>query len=388
RDLPYPATHGYKKRNYFLIKALSERNIDITLFVENADKDGTEAITHLKSYCKEIKIIKTKRQNKLLTAFFSLFSSLPFSLKLRLSPKTKKTIAQYIKENPQDLIICDAIHRALNLPLYNKAYKILYEHNIESTIIKRYAKLEKNILKKLFAFVEYLKFKKIEEKIWRMFNCVAACSLLDKKIIQERTKGVKVITVNNGVESGYFNPNSYKIEENSLVYTGQIGWHPNEDALIYFVKNIYPLIKKEKPGVKFWIVGDKPSDRIKDLANSDKSIIVTGFVEDIREHMGKAQVFIVPLRIGAGSRLKILEALSMKKAIVTTSIGCEGLEVENNRHLLIRDTTRDFAIAVREILNNPAGYLNLGENGRKLIEEKYDWNAVFNSLDEVLAGIP
>lgn len=387
RDLPYPATHGYKKRNFFLIKALAERNIELALLIENADRDSAEAAAHLKLYCKDIKILETKKHNKLLCAFMSLFSPLPFSLKLRASSKTKQAIAQYLRENPQDLVICDAIHRALNLPLNSKAKTILYEHNIESTIIKRYADTEKNIVKKIFALIEYRKFRKLEQKIWARFDCCIACSALDKKLMQEKSKDINAVVVNNGVESSYFNPDSYRIDKDTLVYSGQIGWHPNEDAVIYFVKNIYPLIKKEKPSVKFLIVGDKPSERIKDLSKSDKSIIVTGFVQDVREYIGKANVFIVPLRIGAGTRIKILEALSMKKIIVTTSIGCEGLEVEDNRHLLIRDEPKDFSKAVLDILENKPDYQNLGEDGRKLIQEKYDWNVVFNSLDEVLAGI-
>lgn len=388
RDLPYPATNGYKKRNYFLLKALSERNnIDIVLFVENSDKADNDAIAHLASYCKDIKILAAKKRNKLLCAFMSLFSPLPFSVLRRVSKITRNEIALYIKENPQDLIICDAIHRALNLPLNPKAKTMLYEHNIESIIIRRYAVTERNILKKIFALIEYIKFNRLEKKIWAKFDYCIACSSLDKKLMQEKAKDINVAVVNNGVESSYFNPDSYRIDKNTLLYTGQLGWHPNEDALIYFIKNIYPIIKSKKPEVKFWIVGDKPSRRIRNLTNRDRSIIVTGFVQDVREYMGKAQIFVVPLRIGAGTRLKIIEALSMKKIIVTTSIGCEGLEVENNRHLLIRDDPKDFALAVTEILNNNSSYVNLGENGRKLIEERYDWKTVFHSLDEVLAGV-
>lgn len=387
RDLPYPATNGYKKRNYFLLKELAKRNIEITLFSEKNDENNTLSIEHLKSFCKEIRISKTQAHGKITSALLSLFSMLPFSVKARVSKKTKKEITKYIKENPQNLIICDAIHRALNIPLDGKTYKILYEHNIESTIIKRYADTEKNILKRLFALIEYLKFERLQKKIWKTFNYCIACSLLDKKLMEEKVKGINVCVVNNGVDSQYFSPDSYQIEKNTLVYTGQIGWHPNEDAIIYFIKNIYPLIKAKRPDVKFLIVGDNPSSRVSDLAKNDKSIKVTGFVEDVRAYMGKAEAFVVPLRIGAGTRLKILEALSMEKAIVTTSIGCEGLELENNKHLLIRDNSEEFAAAVLKILNHDNNYSGLGENGRKLIEEKYEWNVVFNSLNGVLSKI-
>ncbi|MCX5699821.1 MAG: glycosyltransferase family 4 protein [Candidatus Omnitrophica bacterium] len=361
RDLPEPAHNGYKKRNFYLIKELESRGIQVILKVESPGNSKIKAL------------------------FFSLFSVLPFSVKLRTSGKIKKKIAGYLKENPVDIIICDAVQRALNIPLDNPAYKILYEHNIESMIIKRYAQKEKNIFKKVFAFLECWKLSNFEKKMWNKFDCSIACSPVDKKIMLRYAPESKVHLINNGVESAYYSSNSNIIEKNTLIYTGQIGWYPNEDALVYFINEILPLVKQAVPEVKLWIVGNKPSDKIKEFSQKNSNITVTGFVEDVRELMQKACVYIVPLRIGSGTRLKILEALSMKKAVVTTTIGCEGIEVENNQHLLIRDAPEEFAKAVLDVLKNEALRISLGENGRKLIEEKYDWKIVFKDLDKILS---
>lgn len=381
RALPYPANNGYKKRNFYLIKELARRGVDIVLICP----DSVNYIQPLKNYCKEIKVVKIKKaQNKFLGLLSNLFSSLPFSVKTRISPELKREIKQYLEDNPVDVVICDSIYRSLNIPLDNKHYKILYEHNIESTIIKRYFLNERNVFKKLFALIEYRKFENFQKKMWKKFNCCIVCSPVDKNIVMQKVKGINIFIINNGVDSSYFTADSYPLFKNSLLYTGQIGWYPNEDALIHFIKKIYPIIKKEEPLINFWIVGDSPSKRLQQLAKKDMSIILTGFVDDVRPYMGEAVVYVVPLRIGSGTRLKILEALSMKKAIVSTGIGCEGLEVKDNKHLLIRDDPEEFAGAVIELLRDDKLRKELGENGRKLIEEKYDWQVVFKNLDEIL----
>jgi Glycosyltransferase len=141
------------------------------------------------------------------------------------------------------------------------------------------------------------------------------------------------------------------------------------------------------PSTTLSIVGKEPSAKVRALAQNDPSITVTGFVEDVRPFIAKAGVYIVPLRIGAGTRLKILEALSMKKAVVSTSVGCEGLDVTDGEHLLIRDTPSEFANAVIALMKDEKRCRDLGENGHKLIKESYDWNAVFKDLDPILKEV-
>ncbi|RJO65797.1 MAG: glycosyltransferase [Candidatus Omnitrophota bacterium] len=384
RDLPYPADNGYRKRNFYFLKALSERGVGITLLCEDAAPDKKNALDYLKTLCEEVIIIEPKKQNKLSALLFSLFSSLPFSVALRNSKMAKKQVNKCLRDKNFDAVICDAIFRSMNVPLQYRGFKMLYEHNIESIIVKRYAQQEKNILKKLLALLESKKLEKFETKTWNRFNCTATCSATDKEIIENRARDAKVYIIPNGVDSGYFSPDSYGLQRNSIVYTGQIGWHPNEDALLYFVRTIYPIIKKEEPTTSLWIVGNNPTSKIRMLARNDSSIIITGYVDDVRPYIGEAHVYVVPLRIGSGTRLKILEALSMKKAIVSTSVGCEGIEVENNKHLLIRDGSVDFANAVLEIMKNDELRIRLGKNGHRLIEEKYEWNTVFGNLDEMI----
>jgi glycosyltransferase involved in cell wall biosynthesis len=365
-----------------------ERGVEIVLFAEAEEPVAKDAIDYMKQYCNEIKVIPIKKRNNKMALFLSIFSSLPFTIGSRTSLEVRNTIAGYIQENPVDIFICDAIHRALNIPFDCKGYKVLYEHNVESVILKRYMEVGKNILKQLFAFVEYIKLERFQKKMWRRFDCSIVCSTLDKKIMEEKAGNIKVFVVDNGVDSDFFTADANsRIDRNAIVYTGQIGWYPNEDAVLYFAKEVFPLVKKELPLATLWIVGNAPSQKIRSLSEKDPSIIVTGFVDDVRPYIAKAGAYIVPLRIGAGTRLKILEALSMKKAVVTTSIGCEGLEVEDGKHLLIRDTKEGFANAVTTVLKDEKRYLHLGENGFCLIQKKYEWKNVFKELDMMLAEI-
>ncbi|MFA4932991.1 MAG: glycosyltransferase family 4 protein [Candidatus Omnitrophota bacterium] len=363
RDNPYPPVNGYKKRNYYLLEELKQKGFETELFIAKTEKALWQ---------------------KILLLILGIFSPIPFSAQIRTNKDLKDYLEKHLKENPVDLIICDGIHKSLNMPFNAGGKKILYEHNIESEIAKRYARIERNIFKKIFACMEYLKFKNLQKKLWPKFDYCVACSELDKEFMSKIINEDKVIIVDNGVDLESFAPWSSQIEPNTIVYTGQIGWHPNEDALIYFTKKIMPAIKKAIPGLKLWIVGANPSPKIKSLAGKNPNIIVTGFVNDVREYIAKATVFIVPLRIGSGTRIKILEALGMQKAVISTSIGCEGLEVRDNEHLLIRDNPEEFAQGVIELLDNEGLRIRLGENGRRLVEEKYGWKNVFKGLDKIL----
>lgn len=385
RDLPYPPYNGYRKRNYYLIKELSSRGIDIILVTKKPQKVNNRDVELLRNYCNKIKLVEIRKTGLYtgLQLLISLFSKNAFSINRRLSKDIRDEVRRTIIKDKIDVVICDSIYQSLNIPLNVEICKILYEHNIESMIIKRYTQTEKNIFKRLFAFIEYRKVEKFQKRIWRCFDYCITCSYFDKNYLKRRVPAANVLVVNNGVDTEFFSANSYPVENKRLVYTGQMGWFPNEDAINYFIDEIFPLIKKEEPKVKLWIVGTNPSPRIKMRALKDNSIEVIGFVEDVRPFIGKAQVYIVPLRIGSGTRLKILEALSMRKAVVSTSVGCEGLEVEDNKNILIRDNPEDFARAVLALLRNNQLRLKLENNSRSLVEGKYDWKVVFKELDNL-----
>ncbi len=393
-----------------------------------------------------------------------LFSVLPFAVSQRVSLEMKEAARKAALELPCDVLVCDGIHMALNVPMDISCRKILDEHNVESTIIGRYFNVTRNPFVKLYVFFEWLKFRKFEERMWKQFDEIHVCSTADKMQVEKRSGHTNVKVVPNGVsvaapvtqghptqtESlyGTYPGNSQRISQGKdtrtqegspvscdmchvspsekqafrLVYSGLMGWQPNNDAALYFAKKIWPLINKDEGlrmkdenkdeglrmkdegvektqnvsssssslsfnlnplSLKFIIVGKDPSLQVQALAQKDPSITVTGFVEDVAPYIQDADVFVVPLRIGSGTRLKILEAMAMSRPVVSTSIGCEGLDVTHGENILIADTPQDFADSVIRLLNDAALRGRISQAGRDLVKEKYDWE----KIEALLAGL-
>ena len=171
---------------------------------------------------------------------------------------------------------------------------------------------------------------------------------------------------------------------NSLVFTGSMDWLPNEDAILYFVDAILPLIKQQCPEVSLEVVGRSPSRKLQALAEAEKSIRLTGWVEDIRPFVARSSVCIVPLRIGGGTRLKIFEAMAMNKAVVSTSVGAEGLPVRPGENILLADAPQDFADSVVSLLRDPNQRRRLGTAARALVQESYGWPRVAENFARTL----
>ena len=186
----------------------------------------------------------------------------------------------------------------------------------------------------------------------------------------------------------YFQPISAEEIPNSLVFTGSMDWLPNEDAIFYFVDAILPLIKRQCPEISLEVVGRKSiSRKLQALAEKEKGLRLTGWVEDIRPFVARGSLCIVPLRIGGGTRLKIFEAMAMSKAVVSTTIGAEGLPVQAGENILLADTPKDFAAAVLSLLRDPIQRNRLGSAARTLVQEKYSWTKVAQDFAETLRGV-
>ena len=191
----------------------------------------------------------------------------------------------------------------------------------------------------------------------------------------------------NGVDCSYFTPSKNGMKPHSLVFTGSMDWEPNNDAIFYFIKHIYPLIKKKVQEISFTIVGRDPSDALIKLASKDKSIELTGRVDDVRPYIANSCLYIVPLRIGGGTRLKILEAMAMGKTVISTSIGAEGLEVTSEENIILADEPQVFAKRALELFENNNLRKNIESSGRKLTEQKYSWDIIADKLGETWEAV-
>jgi len=227
---------------------------------------------------------------------------------------------------------------------------------------------------------------RFERRTLARFDGVLAVSDIDRETFGRLYPGAArrpVEVIPTGVDTQFFAPSTSEPGARSLVFTGSMDWVPNEDAMIFFCNEVLPLIRREEPGVTLAIVGRAPTPNVLRLAQLP-GVTVTGRVEDVRPHMAAAAAYVVPLRIGGGTRLKIFEAMSMGKAIVSTAIGAEGLPVSDGAHLLLADSPRAFADAVLRVLRDVPQRRALEAAARRLVVERYDWAAVAGSFERAL----
>ena len=202
------------------------------------------------------------------------------------------------------------------------------------------------------------------------------CSEVDQRLPQERKIARDTLVVPNGVDTSYFRTISHRDEtEGRIVFFGNMSYEPNIDGIRYFYRDIFPSVKRVMPAASLKIVGKAPAFSVQERHNGH-DIVVTGTVNDVRPYLEESAVAVVPLRIGGGTRLKILEAMAMGKAVVSTSVGCEGLAVTHGENILISDDPREFAQACVDVLRNPTLRGRLGAAARRLVCERYDWEQI------------
>jgi glycosyltransferase involved in cell wall biosynthesis len=228
----------------------------------------------------------------------------------------------------------------------------------------------------MVAWGEYRKMLRYERRCVRNADHVFTVSENDRDVFTTFIDRKCISVIPTGVDTEYFQPAAGTGQNDGLVFTGAMDWMPNEDAILYFAREILPLIRKEIPQVTLTVAGRLPSRRLLALAIADNRIRVTGRVDDIRLYMREGSVFVVPIRVGSGTRLKIFEAMAMGKAVVSTSIGAEGLPVTDGENIVIADTPECFACSVVSLLRQPEQRRSLGLSARSYVEQKHSWKAV------------
>jgi len=236
---------------------------------------------------------------------------------------------------------------------------------------------------------QHRRMHRYEGRTLGRFDAVLAVSDADRqtftRLYPDAVRG-PVHIVPTGVDTDFFKPSVSPARATQLVFTGSMDWLPNEDAMRYFCRSILPLVRAEEPEAGLSIVGRAPTPAVQSLA-AEPGVEVTGRVDDVRPFMEQAAVYIVPLRIGGGTRLKIFEAMAMGKAVVSTTVGAEGLPVVNGEHLLLADEPRSFARAIVRLIRDQDQRERLGDAARRLVLARYDWSAVAGALEEPLMRI-
>ena len=389
---PYPLISGHSLRTYHILKGAAQ-NHDVTFvtFVQLPEHElKKENLDHLRSFCKAVYPFEIPADLSRITLatmlFLNLFSPLPFVAKKYDAPLMREKIREIIQKEHIDLVHVDLLPLTAYINEFENLPKILVNHNVESIRLYRWFKTEPNPVKKAYLGIQWLKLKRFEQSAMNKFDGCVVVSEIDKELLLKMGVRSRLFVVPNGTNTKFFKPNNGKVVENSVLWIGHMDVHTNKDAVLYLWRDIYPILRRKYPEVNMTFVGTAPPREIAAAARTDGNVRVTGFVDDIRPYIDEAAVMVVPIRIGSGTRLKILDAMAMGKAIVSTSVGCEGLNVNDGKDIVIADDPENFAVKTIELLKSADKRVNLEKNAIELAKT-YDWDLITQRQEVVYQDV-
>ena len=387
-ELLHPVDKGGKIRTYNMLKELKRDHHVTYLTLDDGAASATER-EQAQEYCHELVCVPHHQREKFSTGFyaellFNLASPFPYAIKKYESAEMRQQIIERSKSQTVDVVICDFLAPAINVPRSLPCPSILFQHNVEAMIWKRHFEVQNNALKKTYLRGQWRKMERFEKETCRRFDAVIAVSAEDRDQMREEYGVNAVFEVPTGVDTEFFTPSGKEnVDPHNVVFTGSMDWLPNEDAIRYYTEQILPIVRRSIPNATLTVVGRNPYPSLLELSRQDPAIVVTGRVEDVRPYMERAAAYVVPLRIGGGTRLKIFEAMAMEKPIVSTTIGAEGLPVTDGRELRIADTPETFAASVVDLLTKPEAARKLGQEAARVVREKFGWNGVAKRFAEI-----
>lgn len=381
-DYVLPPDTGGKIRTYNLMRELNKL-CDVT-YLAFKDQDTPNTEPEIGSCASEVVTVYQPEENKEGVGFYSrvlrgMASQLPYILQKYRSTKIVDHQRDFVRaEGNPPVVLCDFLEMAENVDWRLPCPKVLFQHNVESMIWERYYSTEKNPLKKAYFNYERKRMARYEAAACNRFDLVFTVSEEDRDLLRDRFNVTCPIEVlETGVDTDFFVPMpTHPPKPGRLVFLGSMDWMPNIDGMKWFVDAVYPLIRERCPDASLDIVGRRPGSEIRRLAERDDSIRVLADVPDVRPHIAEGELFIVPLRVGGGSRIKIYEAMAMDRPVVATTIGAEGLPLTPDEHIAIGDSPQEFAGEVVRLLGDSTAREEISRAGYELVTQNYQWKNV------------
>jgi glycosyltransferase involved in cell wall biosynthesis len=391
--LLYPETgYGALQRSRNLLLELSKRH-DVYLLsyyrTKDLESDYELRVAHsdLEKYCKKLILIPLTVEKTRYLRFIgmakSIFSKLPYSVILYRSEALVEIAASMIHEYKIDLIHADTLGLSENLSSGEDTFNVLNHHNIESEMMFRRADKDKNVIRKLFLLNEARKIREYEKRFCPKYDMNIVVSAIDEESLKKINKDVKTAVVENGVDCEYFSNNFGNDNRKGLIFTGRLDWYPNSDAMLFFCKAVWSHLKERFDSLTLTIIGKNPSRELLSLLEDEPDIHLKGYAPDVREYVGKAKIFVCPIRDGGGTRVKILDALAQGIPVVSTEVGCEGLSVKDEEHILVANHPNEFIEKIACLLSNEDLWNTLSMNGRRFVEEHYSFNVIGDRLSKL-----
>lgn len=386
--LPIP-TSGGRTRIYNLIKQLSAgHEISVASFVQPGERGRVEDV---RPHCEHLELIPFdgfeslgKWRNRLHGWRSILFSQQPRYVRTFPVERMRAPLRHLVRERSYDLVVFESLLLVELASEIGSVSRLLVEQNVESDIARRSLALANNPVHKLRDWLMWRKLLRFEKEWVQCFPVCVTVSERDADRVREMAPETELHVVPNGVDVRHFAPNEHKRDANTLLFFGTLNYAPNVDGLLWFCAEIWPRIRAEMQRAKLEVVGIDPSPQV--LALDDlPDVRITGFVPDIREKLWSATICVVPLRVGGGTRLKILEALAAGCPVISTTVGAEGLSVIDGEHLLVRDAPVHFAAGIVELLESRDLRQRLALAGRLMVQQRYDWQSIGKLMHQACA---
>jgi len=388
--LPYPPISGDRIRVYNLIRRVAMKH-QVALAAPIRTLAERNSISHLHEFCYKIETANLPRRLPVFHAPGLLCYGLagkPLELKFLFSKTLAEKIRQLAFTQDFDIVQIEHSRMALYLealPQGARCKRILVFHNIASYQYDRIFHIEKGLVNRMRALLHSRMMHHWEPQYAERFDRCITTSEFDRHLLMEANSHLTIDVVPNGVDTQRLKPLVMEEMQPALLFIGTMNYTPCADAVLYFCKQMLPHIRRVLAEVQVWIVGADPSPEVIRL-NGD-NVHVTGRVEDVVPYYRRSAVFIVPLRAGGGTRLKILEAMALGRPVVSTSIGCEGLNVVDGQHLLIADSPKQFAEQTIRLLTDKLLYQRIIAEARQLVVAKYDWDGIAGQLMDIYSNL-
>ncbi|MFS8084070.1 MAG: glycosyltransferase, partial [Acidobacteriota bacterium] len=381
----WPLDTGAKLRNYHLARVLSSK-ADITLL---AFIDAQQSLPELEKFYRQVVAVPRDPGYTLSKIIRGTFGRTPLPVLNYTTGPMKHAVESILSEQDFDIVQVESIHLMAYLPIIRAARHrpliICDWHNIESELMKRYSEREPNIMRRAYARKTARLMSEFERLAMREFDAHIVVSKKDAERLRSLRADARVFLIENGVDTAYYSDDQLMTahsaasrsdalgKSNRIVFVGSMDYHANVDGAVSFARDVWPGLFDRQPELILTIVGRDPAPEVRALATS-AGIEVTGTVGDVRPFYREAIAAIVPLKVGGGSRLKILEAMAAGVPVVSTTLGAEGLDVRHGENILIVDTDEQLAEGVVSLVENEALRKRLSAEGRVLVSEHYDWS--------------
>lgn len=390
--VPYPPRGGVLQRGYNILREVAAHvDVHLLAFVHQDELPTPEAVAEshaaLSVFCRRVEFFplwaKRSPLHKGLALAWATASGQPFSTVAQASAGFRHRVETLLRDGV-DLLHVDTVGLHPFTSVNRRVPQVLTHHNIESQLMARRAGFETSGPVRWLLAHESRKLARYEAAAVRRYRVNLMMSRDDETTLKKMVPGVRTALVPNGVDTQYFRP-APDTGRPTMIYAGGMNMFANRDAVLHFVRDIWPSVIASVPEARFVSVGQDPPAELLQAAARDPRIVVTGKVPDVRSYVNDASVYVVPLRVGGGTRLKVLDAMASGKALVSTTIGAEGLELVPDEHLVIADDPGGFAEQTIALLRDGERRVALGLRARALVESRYAWPIIGRRLADVYA---